>query len=173
MDSREKLRDFLQSRFKEAIVREDDFRGEQSFYIRPEALIDICQGLLDNDELAINYLADLTSVDWLGMEEQMGGRFEVVYNLYSLSTHYRFFLKAILPAENPEIASLTPLFGGANWMEREVWDLMGIVFTGHPELTKILTPDELEGYPLRRDYPLTYEVPRFTWNKDNPPEVIK
>jgi NADH:ubiquinone oxidoreductase subunit C len=58
-------------------------------------------------------------------------------------------------------------------MEREVWDMMGINFNGHPDLTKILTPDELEGHPLRKDFPLTYEVPQFTWNKDQPPEVIK
>ena len=58
-------------------------------------------------------------------------------------------------------------------MEREVWDMMGIVFVGHPDLTKILTADDLEGHPLRRDFPLTYEVPQFTWNKDDPPEVIK
>lgn len=169
----DQVRKFLQSRFAEAIIKEENFRNDQSFFIKPEALFEICQALLDDTELGMNYLADITSVDWLGHEEEMGGRFEVVYNLYSLQHKYRFFLKAMLPAENPAIDSLTPLWNGANWTEREVWDMMGITFTGHPNLTKILTPDDLEGHPLRRDFPLTYEVPRFTWNKDDPPEVIK
>jgi NADH/F420H2 dehydrogenase subunit C len=169
----EKLREFLQGRFGDLIIREDNFRGQQSFFIAPAALGRICRALMDNSDLAVDYLADITSVDWLGHEEGRGGRFEVVYNLYSMKHAYRFFLKAMLPAESPEIESLTPLWHGADWMEREVWDLMGIRFTGHPDLTKILTPDELEGHPLRRDFPLTYEVPQFTWNKDDPPEVIR
>ena len=163
----------MQERFAEQIIREDNFRGQQSFYIHPTALLEICQALMEDPDLDFRYLADITSCDWLGHEKVMGDRFEVVYNLYSLSRKYRFFLKVMLPAEEPEVASLTPLWNGANWLEREVWDMMGIRFTGHPDLTKILTPDDLEGHPLRKDFPLTYEVPQFTWNKDNPPEVIR
>lgn len=167
------IRKFLQTHFADDIIKEDDFRGLQSFVIRPEAIRPMVQAFLDDTELDVHYLSDITSVDWLGHEEEMGGRFEIIYNLYSLTHKYRFLLKAFLPAENPTVESLTPLIKGANWMEREVWDLFGIQFTDHPQLEKILTPDELEGHPLRRDYPLTYEVPRFTWNKDEPPEVIK
>jgi NADH-quinone oxidoreductase subunit C len=169
----EKVRQFLKSRFGDSIIREDDFRNEQSFHIQPDSLTAVCTALLENDELDVRFLADITSVDWLGYEDEMGGRFEVVYNLYSLSHKYRFFLKVMLPADDPEIASLTPLWKGAGWLEREVFDLMGIAFIGHPDLTKILTPDDLEGHPLRKDFPLTYEVPQFSWNKDEPPEVIK
>ena len=169
----DRLRQWLQTRFADAILREEEFRGQQIFHIKPESLLTLCQAMYDDGELDVRYLADICSEDWLGEEETMGGRFEVVYNFYSLTHKYRFYLKAILPADNPEIASLTPLFNGANWLEREVFDMMGVKFTGHPDLTKILTPDELEGYPLRRDYPLTYEVPQFSWNKDLPPEVIK
>jgi len=168
-----KVRQFLASRFADAILREDNFRGQQAFHIRPELLLAICEALLGDPDLEVRYLSDITSVDWLGHEKEMGGRFEVVYNLYSLKHRYRFFLKVFLPADNPTIASLTPLWNGANWMEREVWDMMGITFAGHPDLTKILTPDDLEGHPLRRDFPLTYEVPHFSWNKDQPPEVIR
>lgn len=167
------IRRFLKSRFEEAILNEADFRDEQVFYIKPGAVFDICQALLDDSELDVKFLADITSVDWLGHEDEFGGRYEVLYNLYSLKHRYRFFLRAMLPADSPRIASLTPLWNGANWLEREVWDLMGIEFEGHPELTKILTADDLEGHPLRRDFPLTYEVPHFSWNKDDPPEVIK
>lgn len=169
----DKIRQFFRSRFPDEIIREDSFRGEQSFYIQPSALIHVCQALLEESDLAVNFLSDITSLDWLGHEERKGGRFEVVYNLYSLKHGHRFFIKVILPADEPKIDSLTSLWNGADWMEREVWDMMGIDFVGHPELTKILTPDELDGHPLRKDFPLTYEVPQFTWNKDNPPEVIR
>jgi NADH:ubiquinone oxidoreductase subunit C len=169
----DKLRQWLQNRFADSIVREDNFRGQLSFYLQPEALLPICQALLEDLELEVRYLADITSCDWLGHEAEMGGRFEVVYNFCSLPHNFRFFFKVMLPGDNPQIASLTPIWNGANWLEREVWDMMGIRFAGHPDLTKILTPDELEGFPLRKDFPLTYEVPQFTWNKDLPPEVIK
>ncbi len=169
----EKVREFLKSHFPDAVVSEDNFRDQQSFYIQPDQLMPIVEAIVENSDLDTRYLCDITSVDWMEQQEEKGGRFEVVYNFYSLSHKHRFFLKMMLPAENPEVESLTPLFNGANWMEREVWDLMGIKFTGHPNLTKILTPDELEGHPLRRDFPLTYEVPQFNWNKDDPPEVIK
>ena len=167
------IRQFLKASFEDAILRETEFRDEQVFHVKPEKVYDICQAFLDNADMDVKYLADITAVDWLGHEEEFGGRFEVLYNLYSIKHSYRFFLKAFLPSDNPTIASVISLWNGANWMEREVWDLFGIEFTGHPNLSKILTADDLEGHPLRRDYPLTYEVPQFTWNKDDPPEVIK
>ena len=170
---KKRVKDFLESRFSEAIIREEIFRDEQSFYIVPNSLLQMCEALQRDPDLGVNFLADITSVDWLGHERAQQGRFEVVYNLYSLRNKYRFFLKVHLPEDKPSIQSLTFLFEGSNWMEREVWDLMGIDFTGHPDMTKILTPDDLEGHPLRRDFPLTYEQPQFSWNKDDPPEVIK
>lgn len=173
MELSEKVREFITERFGDALLREEGFRGQQEFYVRPDAVYPICEALLDEDELDVRFLSDICSVDWLGHDEEKNGRFEVIYNLYSLKYHHRFFLKVRLPAENPEIPSLTPLFSGANWLEREVFDLFGVVFTGHPNLTKILTPDDLEGFPLRKDFPLTWEQPRFSWNRDDPPEVIK
>ena len=169
----DQIRDFLQSRFGDAILGEDNFRDQQSFAIKPEVVFDICQALLEDRDLDFRYLADITSVDWYGDDEAQNGRFEVIYNLYSLKHKYRLLLKARVPEVKPEIQSLTSIWQSANWLEREVWDLMGISFTGHPDLTKILTPDDLDGHPLRRDFPLTYEVPQFNWNKDDPPEVIK
>ena len=172
MDISQQVRDFLTQRFADVILREENFRGEQSFIIRAEGLLDLCQGLYNSD-LDFKYLADITSLDWYGHAEEANGRFQVIYNLYSLRHQYRFFLKLRLPIEKPEVQSLTPIWNSANWLEREIWDLMGISFIGHPDMTKILTPDDLEGHPLRRDFPLTYEVPQFSWNKDAPPEVIK
>lgn len=169
----DKVREFLSSRFAEAIVKEDNFRNQQSFYIKPESLTDICRALYEDSALDVKYLSDITSLDWLNHENEKDGRFEVVYNLYSLSHRYRFFLKIRLPEDSAVVRSLTGIWTGADWLEREVYDLMGIEFEGHPNLTKILTADDLEGHPLRKDFPLTYEVPAFNWNKDDPPEVIK
>lgn len=163
----------LEENFAGSIISKENFRGDFSFFIKPESILSFCKFFQENDSLNIKYLADITSVDWYEDDPEELGRFEVIYNFYSLKNHNRFFLKARLPEENPEIASLTDYFASANWLEREVFDLMGIKFTGHPDLRKILTPDELEGHPLRRDFPLTWEQPVFTWNKDDPPEVIK
>lgn len=164
---------FLEDNFSSSIISKDKFRGDYSFFIKPEIITSICKAFLANDELDIRYLCDMTSVDWYDHEEEAKGRFELVYNFYSLKTKFRFFIKVRLPAENPEIESITSYFAAADWMEREIFDLMGIKFIGHPNLKKILTPDDLEGHPLRRDFPLTWEQPVFTWNKDDPPEVIK
>ncbi|HOP08083.1 MAG TPA: NADH-quinone oxidoreductase subunit C [candidate division Zixibacteria bacterium] len=169
----EKIRGFLKERFPEAVLKEEEFRGDLSFFIKPEALVDICQALLESTDLDVKYLCDITTVDWLGHESESEGRFEMVYNLYSLSGKYRFFLKARISGNNPKIATLCDLWPSANWLEREVWDLFGITFEGHPDLTRILLPDEFEGYPLRKDHELHYEQPMFSWNKDDPPEVIK
>ena len=163
----------MKDRFGDAVLGETGFCGEQSFQIRPEALVDICQAFLDDSELDVRYLSDITAVDWLGHDQEKYGRFEVVYNLYSLSTHHRFFLTVRVPEKSPSLKTLCDLWPSANWLEREVYDLFGITFQGHPDLTKILTPDDLEGHPLRRDFPLTYEQPQFTWNQDSPPKVVK
>jgi NADH-quinone oxidoreductase subunit C len=168
----EKVRQFLEEKFKDGILHHSVFRDQLSVYIKPEYLIDICWALVNDEDLQFNLLADICALDWLGQDDETDERFEVVYNLYSINNKYRFFLKVKLPGDNPEIDSLTSIWNSANWFEREVWDMMGIKFAGHPDLRKILTPDSLEGHPLRKDFPLTYEVPQFSWNKDDPPEVI-
>lgn len=168
-----KIRAFFEERFSDVLIRANKFRGDWYFHIRPDAIIDVCEALVDDDTLGIAQLSDLTSCDWLNTEYASDGRFEVVYNFLSITHRYRFFVCCHLPEDNPTIESIVQVFAGANWMEREVWDLMGITFEGHPDLTKILTPDDLEGHPLRKDFPLTWEQPVFSWNKDDPPEVIK
>ena len=172
MEIQVQIRDFLKSRFGDALLGENDFADQQTYRIKPDMLFDICQAFMEETTLDIRYLADITSVDWLDHASEKDGRFEVIYNLYSLKHQHRFFLSVRIPGENPTLSSLTPLWQGANWMEREIYDLMGIQFSGHPNLIRILTPDDTEGYPLRRDYPLNYEVPQFSHNIELPPEVI-
>lgn len=172
MNAEIQVRDFLQRKFGEAILKQVTFADQESYIVRADALFEICQALFQEKSLDVRFLADITSVDWLDHPMAADGRYEVVYNLYSLKHKYRFFLKVHLPEDDPTIDSLTSLWRGANWMEREVFDLMGIKFTGHPNLERILTADDMEGHPLRRDFPLTYELPQFSHNKDRPPEVI-
>ena len=81
----EQFRGFIKDRFGEAVIREDDFRGEQSFYIKPEALVEICRAFLEDNELQVRFLSDITAIDWLGHERENKGRFELIYNLYSLN----------------------------------------------------------------------------------------
>jgi NADH-quinone oxidoreductase subunit C len=170
---KEKLRQFFETNFGDAIIREDNFRDQQSFYIRKEYLFDICEALFNDSNLKVKFLSDICSLDWKDDPEEAEGRFEVIYNLFSLNNKHRFFIKVRLPGDNPEIDTITPIWHTADWLEREVMDLMGITFTGHPDPRKIVTPDELEGHPLRKDFPLTYEVPQFSHNKNEPPDVIK
>lgn len=168
----DKLREFLNKNFADAVIREDDFRNQQIFYIKPEKLFEVCESLYSSD-FDIKYLADITVVDWYNHDEAKDDRYEVVYNFYSIKNQYRFLLKVLLPEDKPNVQSVVDLWQGALYMEQEAFDLFGIIFEGHPRLVKLLTPEELEGHPLRKDYPLTWEQPKFTWNKNEPPEVIK
>ena len=114
------------------------------------------------------FLTDLTALDRLPEEP----RFEVVYLLMSLEPPARIRLKARLPGRAPEIASVTTLWPAADWFEREVYDFFGIHFSGHPDLTRILMPDDWEGYPLRKDFPLVEEPVEFVGRVPKPPSRI-
>jgi NADH-quinone oxidoreductase subunit C len=112
--------------------------------------------LKEDPQLDFNFLVDLTAVDYL---DKRTPRFEVVYHLYSLSKNHRLRVKIPVAGEDPVVDSLTPLWKGANWLEREVWDMFGIRFRGHPDLRRILLYEQFEGYPLRKDYPVNYRQP--------------
>jgi len=105
--------------------------------------------LRDERELAFDMLTDVTAVDLLPQTP----RFEMVYHLYSTVRNHRVRIKARVPEEDARIASAVPLYASADWMEREVWDMYGIRFAGHPDLRRLLLYEEFEGHPLRKDYP--------------------
>ena len=131
-----------------------DYRGEMTIVVRPEVIADVCLALRDDKTLVYNYLADITAVDWLEREP----RYDVVYHLLSLATYAVVRLKLRIGDEetpNPEIPTVTTVWPGADWFEREVYDLFGIRFNGHPNQTRILMPQDWVGHPLRKDYPLT------------------
>jgi len=141
----QKLRQFT----PESIEDAREFRGEVTIYIRPEGLVRVCEFLRDESGLSFKYLSDITAVDLYPNEP----RFEVVYHLLSFQTAERLRLKVRASGENPRVDSLVPVYPSANAFEREVFDLFGIQFAGHPYLRRILLPEEWEGHPLRKDYP--------------------
>jgi len=118
-----------------------------------EKLLDVCRWLKDAEPLACDYLADLTAVDYPPDPAGGAGRLDVVYHLYSMSKkHGPVTLKVPLPRANPVVASVTPIWRGAEFQEREAYDLFGVRFEGHPDLRRILLWDEFEGHPMRKDY---------------------
>jgi NADH-quinone oxidoreductase subunit C len=125
-------------------------REELTVWIDKGSMREACAILRDYPECPFNYLADLTCVDWYPSEP----RFEVVYHLLSISTKERVRLKARLDGSSASIESVTSVWPAANFYEREVFDLFGIRFTGHPNLKRIMMPDDWEGHPLRKDYPV-------------------
>jgi NADH-quinone oxidoreductase subunit C/D len=146
------LLDNLKSKFPDAILatRVDAARAETSVSVAAARLLDIARYLHDAPEAAFDHLTDICSVDY--PEDQM--RFEVVYHLHSLPLQQRLRLKARIAEEDPAIASVTGIWKGADFLEREVYDMMGIRFSGHPDLRRILLPEDYaEGYPLRKDFP--------------------
>jgi NADH-quinone oxidoreductase subunit C len=123
--------------------------GDATAQVDPARLLEIMRFLRDEPGLYFEMLTDVTAVDWLGEEP----RFELVYHLYSVQRNHRVRIKARVGEADAEIASLVELWPSADWMEREVWDLYGIRFRGHPDLRRILLYEEFEGHPLRKDYP--------------------
>lgn len=125
-------------------------RGELSIYIRRDAIREACSILRDDPGLQFNYLADVTCVDWYPSDP----RFEVVYHLFSIPKKSRVRLKVKLGGDDPSVESITSVWPAANYFEREVFDLFGIRFEGHPYLRRIMMPENWEGHPLRKDYPV-------------------
>jgi NADH-quinone oxidoreductase subunit C len=125
-------------------------RDEMTVYVQPAAIREACSLLRDGADCAFNYISDITCVDWFPQEP----RFEVVYHLLSISKKERVRLKVRLDGDSPVVESVTSVWPGANYFEREVFDLFGIRFTGHPYLRRLLMPEDWQGHPLRKDYPV-------------------
>jgi NADH-quinone oxidoreductase subunit C len=114
----------------------------------------LLQLLRDDPALRFSMFIDITCVDYLRYPQAQPGRFGIVYTLLSPSLGVKAQVKAFVDEADPRLPSVTDLWAGANWTEREVWDLYGVEFLGHPDLRRILMPDDYEGHPLRKDYPL-------------------
>jgi NADH-quinone oxidoreductase subunit C len=125
-------------------------RDELTIWIEKDAIREVCAILRDSPDCPFNYLCDVTCVDWHPSEP----RFEVVYHLLAIAKRERVRLKARLDGSSPAIESVTSVWPSANFYEREVFDLFGVRFSGHPNLKRIMMPDDWEGHPLRKDYPV-------------------
>jgi NADH-quinone oxidoreductase subunit C len=176
------------NRFPGAALASHAFRGDQTVILKRESLLEVARFLKEDPALRMNFLMDLTAVDYLTFGKShspaffassgvavrpapqipstdpwpgppSAARFAVVYHCFS--THHKHRLRLVVPLEesDPEVDSLTPLWPGANWLEREVWDMFGIRFRGHPDLKRILMYEQFEGHPLRKDYPVKKRQP--------------
>jgi NADH-quinone oxidoreductase subunit C len=125
-------------------------RDEMSIYVERSCIRDACVLLRDDADCIFNFLADITCVDWFPSEP----RFEVVYHLLSIAKKERVRLKVRLDGSSPALDSVTQVWPAANYFEREVFDLFGVRFAGHPYLRRLLMPEDWEGHPLRKDYPV-------------------
>jgi NADH-quinone oxidoreductase subunit C len=144
--------------------RATEFRGESTLVVEPPDLHAVMAFLRDDAGCAYNFLSDVLGIDYLGYPAQMPGRFAVVYNLVSFAHERRFFVKVFLDPSIPTdgivadpalvVDSITDLWPGAEWTEREVFDMFGVRFRGHPDLRRILTWEAYPAHPLRKDYPL-------------------
>jgi NADH-quinone oxidoreductase subunit C len=147
-----------------------EFRDQAILIVAPEKIVEVARAL--RDEYGFALLSDETAVDY-GSEasdqevsdQEVRARFHVVYQLRDVTRNLLVTLRVPLPGVNPRVASLVPLYPGAGWLEREVYDMFGITFEGHPDLRRIIMPYDWEGHPLRKDYPLGYEEVQFTFNQ--------
>jgi NADH-quinone oxidoreductase subunit C len=139
------LEQILKARFSDAVEESAEIAGAPTFVIRASDIVGVCALLKETPEFAFDYLWSLTAVDW-------PDRFEMVYHLYSTTHRHYVILKVKLGRENPSVASVFEVWKAADWQEREVYDMFGVVFEGHPDLRRILTDEDFEGWPLRKDY---------------------
>ncbi len=137
----------------------EEFRGEAHVFVKPEQIVAVLTLLKDGHQFEL--LSALTAVDYW---PQSSPRFHVIYQMSSLKNNITVQIRVLVNGEQPKVPTVTRLYDTANWREREVMDMFGIEFEGHPDPRRILMPADWEGHPLRKDYPLGYEEPQFTFN---------
>ena len=178
----------VRGRFPQAVTASHEYRGDATVFIGRDFLLEVARTLKDDPAFQMNFLMDLTAVDfstygtkrppaffahsgvpvkpkpeipdedpWPGFPA--GARFVVVYHFFSLPLKHRLRVEVVVEEAEPEVDSLSSLWNGADWLEREVWDMFGIRFRGHPHLKRILMYDQFVGHPLRKDYPVNRRQP--------------
>jgi NADH-quinone oxidoreductase subunit C len=148
----------IRERFSDAITEAVATLGQQILRVKKESYVELCSYLHDDEEALFDMCTDLTAVHW---PERSGQEFDVVILLYSTSKNRRLRVKVSL-ADGEACPSVTPIWAGADWMEREVFDMFGIRFEGHPDLRRILLPEDWPGHPLRKEYPIEYRDNEWT-----------
>jgi len=145
---------------RDAIEEIKDFRGERTLYIKPNRIKKVCQLLRDEEALQYNFLSDISADDLLPEFP----RFAVNYHLYSIPFNHRLRLRVRIEDPDKGPATMAGVWPIATWLETEVWDLMGVRFKGNKGLRRLFLPEDWQGHPLRKDYPLGYEEVQFTFN---------
>lgn len=143
-------------RFEMDIISHKIDKDMPVFVIKRDSILRFSQFLKEDEDIRMDQVSDITAVDWYRKREI---RFDVVYHFYSYTKNHRLRVKVELPEEEAKIASISGIFSGANWFERECWDMYGILFLGHPDLRRILLYPEFVGHPLRKDYPIDKRQP--------------
>lgn len=156
-----KLEPIVQALQKEFDAQLEEFRDEVHLFIAPERLVAALTVLRDKHHFEL--LSTLSAVDYWPQENP---RFHVIYQLTSVSKNILLQLRVPVSGTSPALPTVTGVYKNANWRERELWDMFGIKCEGHPDLRRILMPYDWQGHPLRKDYPLGYEEPQFTFNFD-------
>ncbi len=156
----------ITEQFGASVYETHSFRGDDTALVLRESVIDVLAFLKQDPDMDFAFLMDLTAVDYLGREP----RFEVVYHLYSFSKNLRVRVKTGVPEADPVVATASTVWKGANWFEREIFDMYGIRFEGHPDLRRILLYEEFEGHPLRKDYPIDLRQPTVSTREFPDPE---
>jgi NADH-quinone oxidoreductase subunit C len=141
----------LEGKFPQGVLRTDELSDMLNVYADRRSNVEIVKYLFDDPVFQFQFLTDICGVHY---PDRKGEELEVVYHLHSFVNNHRLRIKFALPIEDPTIRTLTDLYAGANWMERETFDFFGIIFEGHPNLKRILNVDEMEAFPMRKEHPL-------------------
>ncbi|OIP35634.1 MAG: hypothetical protein AUK47_16325 [Deltaproteobacteria bacterium CG2_30_63_29] len=149
----------VKKQFKKQLIDTHSQCGDETIIVGRESLHEVVAFLKTDAETSFDMLSDVTAVDWLGVRDDY--RFEVVYHFLSLSLRQRMRVKVPLTDADPTIDSISDLYHSANWAEREVFDMYGIRFNGHPDPRRMLLYEEFEGHPLRKDYSILASQPRI------------
>jgi NADH-quinone oxidoreductase subunit C len=152
------LIDRIRERFGEAITEAVATLGQQILSVKKDSYVELCNFLHDDQEALFDMCTDLTAIHW---PDRSGQEFDLVILLYSVPKNRRLRVKVLL-ADGEACPSVTPIWAGADWMEREVFDMFGIRFEGHPDLRRILLPEDWPGHPLRKEYPIEYRDNEWT-----------
>lgn len=150
MSVNDRILEKLRADFSQSVEASNEFRNDLTVQIRKQDIVRVCRFLRDDDELAFDMVIDLLGVDMY----RPAGRFEVIYNLYSIKNKSYVRLKVVVEEDDPVVDSVAAVWEGANWHERETYDMIGVKFAGHPDLRRFYMPEDFEYHPLRKDFPL-------------------
>ncbi len=140
----------LTAAFPNSVISSSEFRGETTIIVKKQEIVEICRFLRDDESSLFNYCSDICGADAYTPEN----RFEVIYNLYSVKHNHRVRVKVLVDEADLHCPSVTSVWPGANWPERETYDMFGIIFDGHNDLRRMYMPEEFEYHPLRKDFPM-------------------